>query len=131
MTVKEKIDKQELVERLSDFKTSDQHYIHRISDSWRLMLSEGCYFVREAADAYWLFDLILSYQSSSALINVSMQSWNVKRVRRGQVQVLCQDRHGDILIAKTVKQRFVLDDLTVIVANNHAWLKSEYGNGQS
>lgn len=127
MTIKEKIDKQELVERLSDFKTSDQHYIHRISDSWRLMLSEGCYFVREAADAYWLFDLVLSHQSSSALIKVTKQTWSVKRLRRGQVQVVCQDRQGDIQIVKVMKKRFVLDDLTIIVANNYARLKSEYG----
>ena len=129
MEIQEKIEKKELVQRLSDFKSSEQTYLHRISANWKLRLSEGCFFVREAADAFWLFDLILSYQSSSVLIKVTMQSWSVRRLRRGQVQVICQDRNGDILIAKVVKRKIVLDDLTIIVSNNHAWLKSEYAQG--
>jgi len=126
MTVTEKISRKKLDERLSDFKSSNQVYLHRLSESWKMLLSEGCFFVRESADAYWLFDLILSYQSSSALIGVTMQRWNIRKMRRGQLQIMCVSRKGDVLIAKTEKRKFVLDDLTIYVIGNHARLKSEY-----
>lgn len=125
MTVTDKISKKHLDDKLEEFKYSTQVYVHRLSESWKMLLSEGCFFVRESADAYWLFDLVLSYQSSSALIGVTMQKWTVKRIRRGQLQILCVDRKGEVMIAKTVKQKFVLDDLTIIVMGNHARLKSE------
>ena len=129
MEVQEKVTKKEMEDRLSDFKSNNQIYIHRISDAWKLMLSEGCYFVRETAEAYWLFDLILSYQSSSAVIGTTMQKWNVRKVKRNQLQIMCVDRNGDVLIARTMKKRFALDDLTIYVTNNHAWLKSEFASG--
>jgi len=126
MTVTDKISRKKLDERLSDFKSSNQVYLHRLSESWKMLLSEGCFFVRESADAYWLFDLILSYQSSSALIGVTMQRWNIRKMRRGQLQIMCVSRKGDVLIAKTEKRKFVLDDLTIYVIGNYARLKSEY-----
>jgi len=126
MTVTNIISIKELDERLSDFKSSNQVYVHRLSESWKMMLSEGSYFVREAADCYWLFDLILSYQSSSALIGIMMQKWNIRKVRRGQLQIVCEDRNGDVLIARTMKRRFALDDLTIYVTGNFARLKSEF-----
>lgn len=129
MEIKEKINSEELSDRLSDFKSSEQTYLHRISDNWNLRLSEGCFFVREAADAYWLFDLILSYQSSSALIGVNMQSWSIRKVQKGRLQIVCRDRKGDVLIGKVMKQRFSLDDLTIIVMGNYARLKSEFLHG--
>jgi hypothetical protein len=126
MTVTDKISIKDLEEKLSDFKSSNQLYVHRLSESWKMMLSEGCFFVREAADGYWLFDMILSYQSSSALIGVTMQKWNIRKVRNGQLQIVCEDRNGIVLIARTMKKKLSLDDLTIYVTGNHARLKSEF-----
>lgn len=127
MTVTDIISKKELDDRLSDFKTdSTQVYVHRISDSWKMLLSEGCFFVREAADAYWLFDLILSYQSSSALIGILQQRWTVKRLTKGQLQIVCVDRKGRFNVTTIEKRNFVLDNLTIYVTGNYARLKSEF-----
>ncbi len=127
MEVKNKIGQKELVEKLSDFKSDDKTYVHRISDNWQFRLSQGCFFVRESANAYWLFDLMLSYQSSTTLKGVLFQEWSIRQVKNGYLQIICKDRSNDIRIAQIVKKRkFPIDDLTIYITNNHALLKSEY-----
>jgi dihydroxyacetone kinase DhaKLM complex PTS-EIIA-like component DhaM len=47
---------------LNYFTGTDKYYRHRIGTS-QFLLTEGCKYVAEQGKAYWLFDIILSYQN--------------------------------------------------------------------
>lgn len=107
-------------------KIPDEKYIHQISENWKFLLSEGCYIVRERAHAKWLFDLILSYQSSTILKDVKFQEWVVRKLGLSDVQIICKNADKEILIAQVMKVRkFPLNGLTILVRGNQASLKSE------
>jgi hypothetical protein len=107
-------------------KSPDPTYVHQISENWKILLSEGCFIVRERAHAGWLFDLILSYQSSTILFGVKYQEWFVKRLSTKDVQVLCRNADKEIMIAKVLNiERFPLSEVTILVQERMASLKSE------
>jgi len=118
---------EEIQQRIAELKSSNQTYVHRISDSWKLLLSEGCFLIREMANAYWIFDLILSYQSSTKLICTNQQEWNIKRIKSGHAQIICRDKNKKVLVTKLLKvNKFPLQEVTILIDGIQAKLKSEF-----
>lgn len=126
MELKEKISESEIRKRVRTFNNSKEYYLHRLSDNWTLHLTEGCFFIREMANAYWLFDLILSYQGSNLMSPPGKQAWKVRRYKNKMVQVSCQIEKDDVMIIQVIKKKsFPLDEITIIIDGCVARLPTE------
>lgn len=68
---------QELNLQLAHFCGTQNYYEHRTIGQDKLLLTDGCHFLRENARCYWLFDLICSYQYQIG--NVHFQNWKLKK----------------------------------------------------
>ena len=71
------LSKSEFQIALQGFHGTDDYYLHRLPNGMTMNLTEGCQFVRENAGggAYWLFDVILSWQMK--LKHHSFQVWRL------------------------------------------------------
>lgn len=99
------------------FNNTDQRYQQFVSQ-WELSNPGGSFLVKELGETNWFFDLILSYQNSLSLEGVRLQQWNVRKIGKGKLQIICRDHNGDVLIAKLARKKFPLSDLTVMFTNN-------------
>ena len=92
------IEKQITEMDLAQFTGTLNYYKHW---SKRLLYTDGIQFLAERAGAYWLIDLVASYQPLKA----DRQYWTLKKDDRGYC-VICKDRDDDLLI----KQKFEYTD---------------------
>jgi hypothetical protein len=67
---------------LNQFHGTAQYYKHLFPGKSPLLITEGCKYVRDACNAYWLFDALLSYQTHKALQNVNFQVWEFRRLKK-------------------------------------------------
>ena len=126
MEVKDKITESEIRKKLNKFKISKEYFLHRISDNWTLYLTEGCFFIREMANAYWLFDLILSYQGTKLVNGMEHQEWKVRRLKSGMLQITCKSQDNEEIIIQVIKKRkFPLDEISIHIEGNIARLPTE------
>ena len=63
-TTEVKLSKEEFRQALARFNGTEGYTLHRLANGMTMKLTDGCAFVREHAGggAYWLFDMILSWQ---------------------------------------------------------------------
>jgi hypothetical protein len=66
-------------EVLNQFIGSEVYHEQQLVDGSKLVLTEGCHFVRETYSAYWLFDLIGSYQYK--LLEEPIQFWKLTKFK--------------------------------------------------
>lgn len=126
MEVKTKITESEIRKKLSKFKSTKEYFLHRLSDNWTLHLTEGCFFIREMANAYWLFDLILSYQGTKLVNGMEHQEWKVRRLKSGMLQISCRSLDNEEAIIQVIKKKkFPLDEISIHVEGNIARLPTE------
>jgi hypothetical protein len=93
------------------------------------MLTDGCYYVRDECQAYWLFDAILSYQGDPRLRRIGFQIWVLKQQAKDLTWLLtCREDRGKQPIIKQVIEysTFPLDRITIWVIDKVALLPSEY-----
>ena len=79
---------------LNQFSGSENWYRH----SKRLIYTDGISFVAEKAGAYWLIDLIASYQP----VAEEFQVWILKKSGHGYV-VECSDGNDNIVIKQDLE----------------------------
>jgi hypothetical protein len=91
-----------------------------------LLLTEGCDFIRQALGAYWLFDLIASYQGP-ALQGLYMQVWTITReIDKTNAVITCEDGDRHVIIIQDIPYTdFLLTSLTIWVVDNVAMLPTE------
>jgi hypothetical protein len=87
-------------------------------DKWRLDAADGCFYLGEFGDTRWFFEFIISYQHSSALQGANLQTWSIHKLNQGLLQIVCKDSQGDILLAKLLRKKFPLSELTVVFQNH-------------
>ena len=61
-------------ENLDEFTCTFQYHEHRLGNL-SINLTDGCDYVRKEAQAYWLFDAILSHQITKIISKHSFQVW--------------------------------------------------------
>ena len=86
-------------EVLNQFRGSEILYDQQLVDGSILTLTEGCHFVRETFAAYWLFDLIGSYQYQ--LLEVPFQVWKLKKYK-DECLITCEDGDMNHLISQEI-----------------------------
>jgi hypothetical protein len=114
---------------ISQFRGTDQYYKHLFPGKSPLLLTEGCKYVRDQCNAYWLFDSLLIYQNHKALRDINFQVWEFRRLKKDLSWVLIcrQDSDKKPIITQFIEfSDFPLDSIKIWVIDKVALLPSEY-----
>jgi hypothetical protein len=108
---------------LDQFIGSETFHEQLMVDGNKLILTEGCHFVRETYSAYWLFDLIGSYQFK--LIDEPFQVWKLVKFK-DECQITCDDGNGTRLLSQEIPFTDFPFDITIWQIEGTCLLPSEY-----
>lgn len=110
-------------EVLMQFKGSEFLYEHLMVGGNSLSLSEGCNFVREKFSAYWLFDLIGSYQYK--LLEEPFQIWDLV-LSDNKAVIKCNSVNLVHLVTQDIPYTDFPFDITIWQIKGVCLLPSEY-----
>ena len=106
---------------LNQFTGTEQYYRHVLSG---LVYTDGVKYVAETAGAYWLIDVVASYQ----LLDVPFQVW--KLCKKGDIWcVTCTDDNDKLVLEQDIEYTDFPDDLMpfeLYFQNGVIFLPSEY-----
>ena len=118
-----------ITKELNQFHGTAEYHKHLFPGKSRILLTDGCKYVRDACKAYWLFDAILSYQCDKVLKDVNFQIWELKRLKKDLSWLLtCREDVGRRpLISQSIEfSDFPMDYIKIWVIDKVALLPSEY-----
>ena len=114
-----------LLQHLSQFTGTEEYYNHSLSNM-KLLLTDGCHFVREQCEAYWLFDLIISHQLSPKVRNEPFQVWTLQHLNNRWF-ITCHDGNNILLAKQHIEfSDFPLEHFVVWIEDGVALLPSEH-----
>jgi hypothetical protein len=93
------MDTKELSSALANFTGSDNYYQHSL---FRLKYTSGVKFLVDQAQAYWLIDLVLSYQNWRFRTKHQFQIWRLKPGRKYAAVAVCEDGNGKVLRRQSI-----------------------------
>lgn len=115
---------QEMTNNLPHFHGSEQMWEHRTIVG-RMFLTDGANYVREKAQARWLFDIIHSYQRQ--LRGQQFQVWTLEKVNDTAFIVTCTDGNNVKLVSQKIRfSDFPLNSITLWKVDEVVLLPSEY-----
>ena len=111
---------------LAEFKGTFQYHTHRIGKLC-INLTDGCDYVRTEAQAYWLFDAILSHQVTNIISKHSFQVWRLKQQESKTWKLSCEDGNKKVLIVQDIEYSdFPIPEITIWLVDGVAMLPTEY-----
>lgn len=116
-------------EELKMFRGTTEYHKHLFPGKSPIILTDGCKYLRDVCNAYWLFDAILSYQCEKILRDVKFQVWELKRLKVDlSWQLTCREDNGKKpLIRQSIEfSDFPLDYIRIWLIDKIALLPSEY-----
>ena len=116
-----------ILSELSHFHGSEEFYPYSlIGLPKKYQLTEGVYYLCEAAECFWLVDLILSYQTSLKLMYEPFQVWSLKKKPVGW-SITCTDGNKLNLHSEHIPfSDFPLEEITIWLIDGVLMLPSEY-----
>jgi hypothetical protein len=114
---------------LKQFHGTSQYHKHLFPGKSPILITDGCQYVRDVCNAYWLFDAILSYQREKVLKGINFQVWELKRLKVDlSWQLTCrEDTSTKPLIRQSIEfSDFPIDYIKIWVIDKVALLPSEY-----
>jgi hypothetical protein len=91
---------------------TDKPYIRHWAGS--MVFTDSIKWIREAADCFWLIDVIASYQKKLARAKEEFQVWKLTVDSEKQAVVTCEDGNGNELVKQEIGYTdFPLDELTL------------------
>ena len=127
MEINVKITKEEFLTTLQQFHGTEEHHRHALPNGMSLLLTDGCEFVREnaAEGAYWLFDIILSWQYK--LHQHTFQVWKLRQLEDSSWTIRCTDGNDNQLAAQDIPYSdFPIDSIDIWCVEGVCLLPSEY-----
>ncbi len=117
----------ELLQRsLAGFIGTTDYHSHMIGDL-QLNLTDGCDFLRDQAECYWLFDAILSNQYRIRKRDRRFQLWKLEKQIDIYRTLTCKNGKKETIIARLIEYTdFPLDEITIWVIDGVAMLPCEY-----
>ena len=122
-----KLSKEEFKLAIASFKGTEGYHLHRLANGMHMKLTDGAAFVREHAGsgAYWLFDMILSWQFK--LTKHPFQEWKLLKHGNGSWYLQCTDGNENFLAGQDIlSSDFPLDQFTIWLIEGVALLPSEH-----
>jgi hypothetical protein len=123
----QRISSQEFEQSLKGFHGTENYYQHMLFNGISILLTDGCHFVRENAGngAYWLFDLILSWQYK--LTQELFQVWRLSKQKDDTWLVQCSDGNEQVLVSQMIlSSDFPVDTFEVWLIEGVLVLPTEY-----
>ena len=118
-----------LKRKLKEFHGSQSYKTHLFPGKSPILLSEGCVFVREHMNCYWLFDALLSYQCEKILRGVNFQIWELRQSKKDLSWLLTcgEDSDKKPMITQTIEfSDFPIPEIKIWIIDKVALLPSEY-----
>ena len=116
----------ELLEILECFTGTFAYHTHRIGN-FKLLLTDGCDYIRQEAEAFWLFDCILSQQTRKTISELYHQVWRLKKQNDDSWHLTCEDGNNNLIAVQEIEYSdFPLSEMTIWVIDGVAMLPSEY-----
>ena len=127
METKDKLTKEQFNEALAHFTGTLHYWEHKLFNGARLLLTDGCDYVRKQGEAYWLFDIILSYQSSTTVFFPQFQVWKLKKQDDDSWIITCTDGYDKLLVAQEIAfTDFPINEIQIWIERDVALLPSEH-----
>jgi hypothetical protein len=112
--------------QLEHYVGAQQYYPYQI-DNQVLFLTDGCQYVADQAQAYWLFELILSYQPDKRLREEPVQVWTLTKQHEGDWLITCADGYDTVLLTHWLEDcDFPLRTIELYLIDSECMLASEY-----
>jgi hypothetical protein len=118
---------EELKVHLQQFNGTENYYEHRTLGSNKILLTDGCQFLREIAKCYWLFDVIASYQRK--LKREEFQTWTLKKMKKSiGWKITATDGNDKRVVTQTILYSdFTMQEgITLFLIDGVVMLPSEY-----
>src|ERR1035438_8535487 len=112
---------------LAAFTGTAAYYLHKLPNGISIKLTDGCQFVREfaAGGAYWLYDLILSYQMD--LKTFEFQVWKLTKQENESWLIQCTNGNSKVLAEQMIPYSdFPIDSIEIWLIDGIALLPTEY-----
>ena len=116
----------EVKKNLAYFTGTENYYKHSITGNDGIFLTDGCHYLREQLNCYWLFDLILSYQHK--LSKETHQKWILVNNKDSSWTITARNENGRLLAIQHIPYSdFPLKEgITIFFLEGVALLPSEY-----
>jgi hypothetical protein len=118
---------------LAGFCGTTKYYEHKATNYLKLLITDGCNYVKEAADANWLFDEILYNQPRPEIRDLSFQVWVlwlniINDEDKGCWVIRCEDGdHNTVLVQILIEEvDFPINEISIWVVDGVAMLPGEY-----
>jgi hypothetical protein len=122
MTTKEQVLTQS---DLAQFTGTETWYRHSLAR--QITYTEGARYVADKASAYWLLDIIVSYQFDPKVKAEEFQVWELTVNAEHKGEVLATDGNGNVIAKQTIEYTdFPLAEIKFYFADNVILLPSEY-----
>ncbi len=113
----------EIQENLPSFTGTEQYYQHICN----LLLTDGAKYLAESAEAWWLLDLVASYQGHPKVKNEDFQVYQLKVNPDKSAIVKITDGNNHILAQQEIEYTdFPLDKITLWVEYGVCLMPSEH-----
>jgi len=117
---------EEIQDVLDCFVGTFGYHTHQLGNQ-KLLLTDGCDYVRREAQAFWLFDLILSHQMSKSIQEIHHQVWKLKKQPDETWLMNCEDGNKNLILSQKIEfSDFPLPEISIWVLDGVALLPSEY-----
>ena len=126
MTTVEVANVENLQNSLAQFTGTEEY--HKFSILSKLVITDGVKYLCDKAGAYWLMDIIASYQSRCKKdpMLAEFQLWTLK-VKDNKGVVTCERDTNDIAISQPIPfTDFPMDEIKLYCINGVILLTSEY-----
>lgn len=112
---------------LNRFTGSEIFYRHPLG----VIYTEGIKYLAQNARAYWLIDIIASYQGNVRITQDPMlqeiQFWKLKVSQNNSAILTCERDTDDVVITQKIEfTDFPLDEVKIYLSNKTLLLPSEY-----
>lgn len=113
---------------LRQFTGTENYWKHLFPGKSPILLTDGCRWIRDTLNCYWLFDSILIYQNDKRLKGVNFQLWELRQSKKDLSWLLtCSEDTGQkpLITQKIEFSDVPLDYIKLYVIGGIALLPSE------
>ncbi|GAB1370201.1 hypothetical protein MASR1M45_02600 [Candidatus Kapaibacterium sp.] len=115
--------KEEILDALSCFTGTEHYYLHPFG----IKFSDGCKYLAESAECYWLLDIVASYQFDISVKNEEFQVFKLKVNDDHSAVVEITDGNHNVLATQELEfTDFPLDEIELWCIDKVCILPSEY-----
>jgi hypothetical protein len=120
------IDPNKIKKSLAQFSGSEELHTHSIGPL-SMDITDGCQYLAEACECFWLFDKILSIQKNPKLKNEGFQVWKLSRLQANGFSLKCTEGNKHVIYTEKIENSdFPLNDIIIWKSGSTCMLPGEY-----